>query len=87
MPEQVAVGTRIEQRLIALARPLAHRKRHRAIGMSALDTLDAGREPLVGKPRIFPALQHERAKPEVVSFIGALHDYIWFQPVTCAFRV
>ena len=72
--QQVALGARVMQGLVARAAALPHRQRHGAVGMGGADARDDVAEALVGKPRVLAALQDEGAKAEPVAFLHARED-------------
>ena len=74
--KQVALGARRKQALVALSVALAERKRDRAIGMRLANARHHAAQHVVGKERIFPTLQNEGAKAQVVTRMRAFDNLI-----------
>ena len=85
--KKIALRPRIEEPLIALVRPLADRERNRAVRVLRLDGADNTDKPLIGKVRVFPALQDEGAKAEPVALHTAEAYILLREPVALCLRV
>ena len=72
--QQVALGARVMQGLVARAAALPHRQRHGTVGVGGADARDYIAEALVGKPGVLAALQDEGAKAEPVTFLRTCED-------------
>ena len=69
--QQVAVGPGGAQALVAFPRALPHRQRDGAARMDRLQRAHHVGQPLVGRRRIFPALQHEGTEARAPARISA----------------
>ena len=85
--QKIAVGPRVEQLLVALPAPFAHGERHCAVRPRRLQRPHDAAEPLVGKIRVFPALQHHRAEAHAVARLGAEKNFFLRQTVAAGPRV
>ena len=74
--QQVTFGARLMQTLVALAASLAERQRDRAVGMRRMDALYNAAEHVVGEEGVFPALQNERAKSQLVACVRTFDDLV-----------
>ena len=85
--KKIALRPRIKEPLIALVRPLADGKRNRAVRVLRPDCADNTDKPVIGKVRIFPALQDEGAKAEPVALHTAEEYILLREPVALCLRV
>ena len=74
--QQIAVGPRVEQGLIALPAPLPQGKSHRAARTAPLDLPDDILQHLVGIEGVLPALEHEGAEAQPEALLRALDDLL-----------
>ena len=87
VPQQIAVGARLEHGLIRLARKLAERQRDRAVGELRLDAAHRAADFLHAERAVLAALHDERAEAEMVALAGALENLVLGQPVAVGVRV
>ena len=80
--QQIAVGTGIEQGLIALAATLAERKGYGTIGVFLAHRADDAAHTLVVKPAVFPTLHNEGAEAQRIAFVAAFQYLLVGQAVT-----
>lgn len=76
VPQQIAVGARLEHGLIRLARELAERQRDRAVGELRLDAAHRAADLLHAERAVLAALHDERAEAETVALAGALENLV-----------
>ena len=74
--QQVTPSARFMQTLVAFAASLAERQRDRTVGMCHSNAADYAAEHVVGEERVFPALQNERAKSQLVAFVRTFDDLV-----------
>ena len=84
VPQQISVCACRMQSLIALPAPLTHGKRHSAVGMAPFELFYDTGQDFVGVVGIFPSLQYEGPKAQVISFISTGKDFFRGQPVSLA---
>ena len=85
--KKIALRPRIKEPLIALVRPFADRERNRAVRVLRLDCADNTDKPVIGKVRVFAALQDKGAKPEPVALHTAEEYILLREPVALRLRV
>ena len=74
--QQVTFGARLMQALVAFAASFAERQRDRAVGMRRMDALHNAAQHVIGEEGVFPTLQNERAKPQVIASVRAFDDLV-----------
>ena len=74
--QQVTFGARLMQTLVALAASLAERQRDRTVGMRRMDARDDATQHVIGEEGVFPTLQNERAKSQIVANVRTFDDLV-----------
>ena len=85
--QQIAVGTRIEQALVAFTAAFSHGQGDGAVGEVLADVGNNCAEALVGEPGVFATLENEGAEAQLVTFLGACVDVFFGKAITIALAV
>ena len=76
MAQQITFGARLMQALVAFAASFAERQRDRTVGMCRPNLADDAAQHVIGEEGIFPTLQNERAKPQVVTSVRTFDNLV-----------
>ena len=82
--QQVAIGSSRAQPLVAFPRALPHRQRDGAARMGRLQRAHHAGQPLVGRRRVFPTLQHEGTEARAPARIGASQNLLTGKAIALA---
>ncbi len=81
VPKQITGSAGIEQALVRFPRALAQGKGDGAIGVALVDGSDYANHAIVGKERVFPALEHKGTETQIVALFAACQDLVFAKAV------